>query len=156
MTRRTVKAFSLDCQRFADALEIRTELVVERLAFDTLRGSVLRSPVDEGPFSNSWTLDINGPDTSVILSAPPSAASGQAERMGARLSEFELGDTVFIGNFLPYAETLEFGGYPGDGPKTTGGYSDQAPLGVLRITLAEVAAEFQETAAQVFAGIDRV
>ena len=37
-------------------------------------------------------------------------------------------------NNMPQSEVIEFGGY-NDGPKTVGGYSKQAPQGVLRVNI---------------------
>ena len=43
-----------------------------------------------------------------------------------------LGKQVFYANNMPYINKLEYGGYPGDGPKTKNGYSDQAVGGWVR------------------------
>jgi hypothetical protein len=53
------------------------------------------------------------------------------------LFSFKVGDSIYITNNLPYVANLEFGLY-GDGEKTSGGFSKQAPQGFVRITYKEV------------------
>ena len=51
-----------------------------------------------------------------------------------------------MANNLPYAHVIEYGGYPGDGPNTVGGFSKQAPAGVVRVNVARFEAILEEQA----------
>ena len=55
-------------------------------------------------------------------------------------------DQFTLSNNLPYAWKLEYGGYPGDGPNTVGGYSKQAPSGCVRVNVARFDAILEEMA----------
>jgi hypothetical protein len=46
-----------------------------------------------------------------------------------------LGKRLFYTNNLPYINVLEYGGFPGNGPKTALGYSDQAVGGWVRVEM---------------------
>jgi len=59
--------------------------------------------------------------------------------------EFNGAQEATIYNNSPYISKLEFGGY-GDGPKTTGGYSRQAPRGFVRVTLSEFERKLNQAA----------
>jgi hypothetical protein len=50
-----------------------------------------------------------------------------------------LGSLTWLSNNLPYIEKLEYGGYP-DGPNTIGGFSKQAPAGMVRVNMARITA----------------
>lgn len=74
------------------------------------------SPVDTSLFKQTWNTAINMPDLSIDASA------------GAGLipvtSQLKLGDVIYFTNNQPYARRLEFG------------WSSQAPLGMVRLTVA--------------------
>lgn len=59
--------------------------------------------------------------------------------LAASLPKVLLGKKTFLYNNLPYITTLEFGGYPknpkGGQGKTVGGFSKQAPRGMVRVSL---------------------
>jgi hypothetical protein len=60
------------------------------------------------------------------------------------LQEYDISQgSVFIVNNLPYIAVLEYGGYPNPPSdpvhgKTIGGYSKQAPQGMVRVTAVEL------------------
>ena len=82
------------------------------------------TPIDSGNIRKAWEIDL-GSGYSRIQSKGAGGAKGL-------VSGYILGDTITIRNQEPYAQKLEYGGY-GDGPKTVGGFSTQAPAGMMRV-----------------------
>lgn len=133
------------------AVRVDDETVAGGRLFVRLTGVVLRTPVDKGRARAAWNVSVSYADTSV----PPESGSYDTTREGSaalrsaiaqvdaavpRATGATNGLTVWITNALPYIQVLEFGLYPGDGPRTAGGYSTQAPAGMLRLTVDEVVA----------------
>lgn len=87
------------------------------------------TPVDTGRARSNWFigLSVNNETTT------PTRGKGAAY-INKSLPADLLTKKVFMYNNLPYIETLEFGGY-GEGSKTAGGFSTQAPQGMVRISL---------------------
>jgi hypothetical protein len=114
-------------------------------------GVVLRTPVLSGRARASWNVSIGSMDLSI-----PEPGKGQyghltPEKAVAALQDLGLYDVVWISSGLPYITVLEYGGYPNPpaigtwNPKlkqfeirSAGGFSKQAPAGMLRITLDEL------------------
>ena len=82
---------------------------------------IKRSPVDTGRFRGNWQFTINSPAIGQLAntSAPNSELMSAANAM-------ESGFIFYMTNNLPYGERLEYG------------YSDQAPAGMVRVTLQEL------------------
>jgi hypothetical protein len=96
---------------------------------------VEKSAVDTGRFRANWNLSINGVDTSTTEDKDKEGRVTVAKSFAA-LSAFRLGDTINITNSLPYALRLEYG------------YSKQKPLGMVRLTIAELGEYFSTAAAK--------
>jgi hypothetical protein len=120
-------------------LQQKADRFYQALVLDTVRRIILRSPVDTGRFRGNWRLSTATPDTTVNGDVDPTGAGllARAQRFVLRL---RLADDAIIANSLPYAATIEYGGYPNPskGTKTVGGFSRQAPAGVVGVTVAEV------------------
>jgi len=134
-----------------DVLAAKAKRSIEetvRLSTMEMFGRVLfRSPVDTGRFRANWNASYGAMDTTVS----EETADPRAKVHNAILS-FPVGGIVYLANSLPYAMTLEYGLYPNPakyGSKkrgerratihTAGGYSMQAPHGMVRLTAAEFA-----------------
>lgn len=114
----------------------------------SLFGSVIESsPVDTGRFRANWTAAGVSPST---ITTEMTDKSGRAA-IGA-MESFILGaanaNEFTLANNLPYAAKLEYGGY-GDGPETTGGFSKQAPRGIVRVNVARFERIVEEEARKV-------
>lgn len=137
-------SFSLDIGRFIDRFVDRRNDAVRVIALEVLKGTVLKTPVDTGRLRGAWQVGINvepaGNPDGVDPAGGPTIARGQA----ALAQVDDRTDAIWITNNLPYAEVVELGLYPGDGPKTVGGFSRQAPQGMLRVTLEEVQASIND------------
>lgn len=107
---------------FTGAIKDFAELP-EKVVRGTLIGMgskiIKRSPVDTGRFRNNWQFSIDAPAT-----GKDPSGSNQAELVNAA-TKMVPGNTFYMTNNLPYAERLEYG------------WSNQAPQGMVRVTLGE-------------------
>lgn len=119
---------------------------VYRITVIKLFGQVVRaSPVDTGRFRGNWFATISTPSTRTQTAIRP--ASQVNREIEQTVNQAENARIFWLTNNLSYAETLEFGGYR-DGPKTVGGFSRQAPQGVVRTTAIRFSRIFNENAAR--------
>ena len=93
-------------------------------------GKIIRmTPVDSGRARSNWFIGLSvGSEVNTV-----NRRRGP-QYIDRNLPQDLLTTKVFMYNNLPYIETLEFGGY-GEGPKTAGGFSTQAPQGMVRVSL---------------------
>ena len=110
---------------------------------------VLKSPVhfkDGGRLRNNWFLTVGQPSSKTRGGNATGSAS--LSELG-KMPESVLGKKVYFTNNLPYANTIEYGGYPNPvevgtwtGNKyqklSAGGYSRQAPNGMARISIKKM------------------
>ena len=134
--------------KFADDI-MKYRLKVEGLAEQGFRKVVLdldtkvvnRTPVDTGRARGSWAPNVGAQPTW----GDPGTLGADAS-IGA-VTDFvqglKVGDTAWLSSGLPYIRVLEYGLYPnppkGGSGKTAGGYSTQAPAGMVRISAVEFA-----------------
>lgn len=126
--------FALDVKKFADSFEEGAERAVKGTAIKLWSAVIYGSPVDSGRFRGNWFA--TGSQHSVKVNYASEDKDGGKTVNNATNVVLGLNDwsVMSLTNNLPYAETIEFGGY-GDGPKTTGGFSKQSPQGVVRINI---------------------
>lgn len=144
---------------FQEEVEIDVTTIQRKIALDLLRGCVMKTPVDTGRARGNWQITISG--------APPTAELGQSasaggskdkggghtvSKGGKKINAAKPYGIIWLTNNVPYIGVLEFGGFvPGDpGPSkdprkgrkgrvlVKGGYSVQAPRGMVRLTLNEI------------------
>jgi len=100
---------------------------------------LIRSPVDSGRFCGNWMIGVvvipEGFDQTKLN---PSRAL-DAEQL-AKFMNYRLGDTIYMRNNLPYAVALE------------NGHSQQAPAGVVKVTVAEFGGIVSKKAREVRSG----
>jgi serine protease inhibitor len=127
--------FSADISKWVELkAKGNTDKVVRATFIQLATNVILRSPVDTGRFRNNWFTSIGRQATGTSTFTQKSGQ--QAINQAAELSKQAPGRVIWLTNNLPYARALEFGLY-GNGPKTTGGYSLQAPSGMVRVTVSE-------------------
>ena len=125
------KAFNAVVQRFATHTVPELHLVLmKKVSFQVLSGAVLKTPVDTGRARGGWQLDIG--EESSLLSTPVElrrSLSVLADET-SKLEGLQFGEKVIIGNNVSYIIYLEEGS------------SQQAPAGMLAVTLEEVRLQF--------------
>lgn len=119
-----VESFSLQIEKWTEETQKRVTLAVRKIALDVFERIILKSPVDTGRFRGNWQVQIGSIPTGTLeiddKSGQVTLAKAQAEVLGVKA-----GDTIFLINNLPYAQRLEYG------------WSNQAPEGMVRTTVAE-------------------
>ena len=137
----TPEQFAKDIAKFCRKLEVAPSVVVKRIISTIAENVVDRSPVDTGKFKANWHYTHGSVSTDTTEDVDPSGEETKA-RMLAAIAEAPAGGKHNITNALPYAAVIEYGLYPNPPKnptgKTVGGYSTQAPAGVVRITVLEL------------------
>ena len=137
-----VGSFADQVARFEkDALR-KMNLAVRKISLEIFSRVILKSPVDTGRFRGNWQVAI-GSVPSGTLELDDKTGTATVSKADLKLVGAKAGDTIYLANNLPYAVRLEEGGY-NDGPKTVGGFSRQAPAGMVALTVQEFAAIVDE------------
>lgn len=125
-----LRSFQLQLDRaYERKVEQRVAQVTRWVALEALRRVVLKSPVDTGRFRGNWQTAVSvRPDGVVEVEDKD---GGQTISKGSRnISQLRPYEVVFLANNVEYAAALE------------GGHSQQAPQGVVAVTVAELQAFF--------------
>ena len=111
----------------------KIEDAVQVIAMDTLRGVVLKSPVDTGRFRGNWIVSINSPSMAQTP-ATDASGSGTINKGMAAIEGYDVETTsrIYIQNNMPYGNRLE------------NGWSKQAPKGMVSLTLNEMNTKYRE------------
>lgn len=119
-----MSTFELQLAAFAEKAGKNADAVIKKVSIDIMAKVVKRSPVDTGRFRGNWVMSIGSPD---ITQKEVTDISGDStiSRESSKLANFNIGPSVYIMNSLPYAIRLE------------NGYSQQAPIGMVKVTIAE-------------------
>lgn len=116
-------SFASDLRRFANLTSQKMETVVKSSLVRIGTSIVVKSPVDEGRFINNWLAAYGTADTTVSMSVDPSGQSS-INRLRMSVNGLNFREYFYFTNSLPYAVPLEYG------------YSDKAPAGMVRISVA--------------------
>ena len=146
-----MSGFTLDIKNFVEKAKKNPETVARQVSFKLFSAVIKGTPVGE---ENGGRLRLNW---QVAGSTPATGTIDGVDKTGAKAVAM-VSDYVFknpdwseftLTNNLPYAPVVEFGGYPGDGPNTVGGFSKQAPQGMVRVNVARFNTLLEEEAAKV-------
>ncbi len=86
---------------------------------------VLKSPVDTGRFRANWVMGV-GAINRATSPALDKSGGVAISRIAEQMQTQPEGAVFYITNSLPYAKALEYG------------HSDQAPAGMVRLTVVEL------------------
>jgi hypothetical protein len=133
-------SFKSEIEKASRVIENDLIEVVQAAGIQVTQKVVKATPVDSGRARNNWFSSLN---TAPPKSSRPANISGNDSIVEStnKLLAMKLGNVFHFFNYLPYINVLEFGRYPnppkgGEG-KTKGGYSKQAPRGMVRINAAK-------------------
>lgn len=128
-------SFEDQMRAFARRANMSVEKTIKGTSIKLFSAVIKSSPVDTGRFRANWTASGVQPST-VTTDMTDKSGSSATGAMTNYINSAN-GQMVFtLANNLPYAHVIEYGGYPGDGPNTVGGYSKQAPSGCVRINVS--------------------
>ena len=146
---KTAAEFAVDLERAAQLFttqSVRDTTVA--VALELVRNVSLRTPADTGRARASWNIAEGAIDRSVQPEAAGDQKIPEKEYDGKGLTGQSV---IYVSNSLPYIESLEYGLYPEDVKRGTwnkrtkkwekrseGGFSKQAPTGMLRIAIREL------------------
>jgi len=132
-----IRQFNIDFSNLSDQ--------VFRVTVIKFFGQIVQaSPVDTGRFRINWFATGSSPSMRVDFNSERSESEVN-QRIERKVNGLRYNRVFYLTNNLPYSEVIEYGGY-GDGPKTDGGFSRQAPKGVVRITAKNFSRIFNQNA----------
>lgn len=117
-------AFSADLTRFLAHCDGNVDKAVRMTVVLASQGTVMGSPVRSGRFRGNWQFGRILPQGT--LSDLDTSGAATIARIAGQVATLKAGTEVWIVNNLPYAGRLEYG------------YSQQAPMGMVRVTLANL------------------
>ena len=144
-----------DLMKIAEKLTEGEVIILQRtVTLQAMNGFVLKTPTDTGRARGGWTLEVG--------TEPPTVENRKKDRAGGytltlaenRLRVLTAYNVIYIVNDVPYIAVLDQGTYvPSDpGPSkdkrrsrkgktlVSGGFSVQAPTGMVDVTLQEIRA----------------
>jgi len=162
-------AFANSIRAFALKKKADHDAVVRKVVFDLSTKVIKASPVDTGRFRANWQYGY-GVKPEGTLDAVDLSSDGSSTRDDIAGQVTKGAGVHYLVNNLPYAEVLEYGYYP-DPPKygtylkkgvskhgytgpgymqrSAGGFSKQAPRGMVGISVMDVANDLQRIAQEV-------
>lgn len=160
MTTHNLKDFQATLRVFKTLTQKQFIAIHKRICFELFRRVLEKTPVDKGFLRANWGLHIGEPQSrgknksKVGKAATLSREEIQhAQSVMAQLSGLPVGQMVWLTNDMPYANTVEFGLYPNPPKKgsrvrkgrrwfwvqrSSGGFSKQAPAGMVQVSVGEM------------------
>lgn len=133
-------SFSKQLNKFSLKARENNRQLVRGVKLGLFKAVVNDTPVDTGRLRGNWQASIGSPKSGELEARGLPAVFGEIE---ANLGK--IGEASVLTNNLPYAQVVEYGGFPnppeykatkGDGQvqevKVIGGYSKKAPEGMVR------------------------
>lgn len=149
MIKTNTAQFNLDLAKIVEKAKGNGVKIVKATVFELQNKAIGGTPSDLGAARNRWAVGLNVVDDAQY---GDDSTGGQAKvRNIGRMSQFQVGDTVWLTNNLPYIRALEYGLYgnpegSANGPKTIAGFSIQAPGGWIRIAHKDIQTELPRIA----------
>lgn len=153
--------FALDVRNFVEKTKRNNETVMRAVSLKLFSSIIKASPVDTGRFRMNWQTSGASPATGIVAGVDPTGASAISAATNFVTSTSSWQELTLTNN-LPYANVIEFGGYPSPVLKGTynsktkkyeirsvGGFSKQAPSGVVRVNVLRFQQLIDEEAAKV-------
>lgn len=141
--------FALDVRAFVEKTKKNNETVMRQVSLKLFSAIIKASPVDTGRFRMNWQAASGGNTAVGVRNAIDPSGSKAIYQMTSVVTRDPNWYEFTLANNLPYANVIEYGGYPGDGPNTVGGFSKQAPQGVVRVNVLRFQQLIDEEAAKV-------
>lgn len=121
------KAFDVDLQKFADAIQVDIATVTKKVALGMFSDIVHGTPVDTGRARSNWIISIaySGFEEVATTGSSKAAADAQVSGGAGVLNGYNGKYVIYITNGLPYIERLNEG------------WSQQAPAGFVDRAIAK-------------------
>lgn len=125
-------SFTKDLNRFVSNSKEKMSEVNKRASFRLATAIVIKSPVDTGRFRSNWIGAFGSPSDRVLKTG----RSDPLKRLETYIGSRKFGSVFYFTNSLPYAVKLEYG------------YSQQAPNGMVRLSVRNWSRYVQEEIAR--------
>lgn len=125
--------FAADVEKFTIKAKLKSELLVRKVVIDVASELIKLSPVDTGMFRANWFI-ANGDATTETTRTPDRTGLVAIGRAHLAANYIKGGGITTIFNNMPYGMRLEFG------------WSQQAPAGMVRITVTRWQSIVQQVA----------
>ena len=119
-------SFNGDIKRFNEKTDKAMLNVFRGTALGLFAKVIQRTPVDTGRLRGNWFANLNSPSKQM---------DGSGEGYEGVTFRAALGDSIYLVNNLPYAKVIE-----------DGNHSQQAPKGMVKVTVAEYQRIFKQNA----------
>ncbi len=127
--------FERSIENFIRKAKKNPELVVRQVCIKLFSAVIKATPVDTGLLRNNWFATSGTTASTEVTTYRGTQGNAAIGRVTNIVMNAPQWDEFRLANNLPYAAKVEFGGYPGDGPNTVGGFSRQAPQGMVRVNV---------------------
>jgi len=136
--------FELDMDAMIKRIGLKADTIMRKIALDLFLAVIIKTPVDSGMARGNWQFSTGAPATAPITRADQAGTTVVAD-VTNKIPGWDTKKSIFLSNSLPYIRTLEYGFFPtsprkGEG-KTIGGFSRQAPAGMVRISVAKISGQ---------------
>ena len=122
------QTFALDVSRWCNKAKGVTKAVTQKIAMESFKRVIFRSPVDTGRFRANWGCSIGSPHAGTV-EVFDQDGRGTVALANNTVQAWNGQGVIYLSNNLPYASALEYSSHSG-----------QAPQGMVRITAAEIQA----------------
>jgi hypothetical protein len=128
----SVKEFSDAIEEFATQLVPESLILMQKkLVLDLLAGVVRKTPVDTGRARGNWQVEVGSVPQGVRNDRDGESEEAIIQAASENLRSLGFAQVVWVANNLEYVVFLEDGS------------SEQAPAGMLRVTLEELRRDFE-------------
>ena len=117
-------SFTNQVNAFTDKTKRKFDLAVRKISLEMFTRVVLKSPVDTGRYRANWQVAI-GSIPQGTLEIDDVTGQIAINKIEAATLQVEAGDVITLVNNLPY------------GPRLENGHSQQAPAGMVALTIQE-------------------
>lgn len=137
--------FAAQIKAFRDKALLNVNTVVQESTVNIATALVERTPIDTTALRANWQFTVGAPGMEADYALQDLSPSGTdtSNALAAQIREIPAGNVTYVINNLSYMEKIEYGLYTNasggkrTSGKTVGGYSTQAPAGVIKITAME-------------------
>lgn len=107
----TLRTLDRRLRRVTERLVVAVEDLTSDIAEEIGRALVPATPVDTGAARANWRPSLNAPAVVPVTRTDP-VGSATISRIAVVARQFQIGDTIYIVNNLPYIENLNEGSSP--------------------------------------------
>jgi len=118
-------SFTLEIAKWVEKAKANADQAFRGLALEMARRIIERTPVASGNAKGAWAAGVNGIPASGDHLPDDKDGTATLARIAAVIATAKAGDVIHLANGTNYAWALEWGS------------SEQAPAGMVRVTLME-------------------